>query len=74
MTACEVVRKVMEIRSVRTSALASRLNIPDRMVTDRLRQKNISIDKLNEMLRVMDYKIVALPREARVPDTGYEID
>ena len=32
-------------------------------ISDRIHQENISVLKLNELLRVLDYKIVLVPRE-----------
>ena len=29
---------------------------------------------LNEMLKALDYKIVIVPRETRVPTNGYTVD
>lgn len=44
------------------SAIAKRLGLSDRRVIyERINQKNISIAKLNEILRVMDYEIVIQP-------------
>jgi hypothetical protein len=40
----------------------------------RMTQDNMSIGKANEMLRAMDYKVVILPREARIPEGGYEVE
>lgn len=74
MRANEIIRKVMEIKEVKPSVLAARLNIKNNVLSERLGQKNISTDKLNEMLQVMDYKIMVVPREARVPDGSFVID
>jgi len=74
MKANEIIRKVMELKEVKPSMLASRLNIKNNVLSERLGQKNISIDKMNEMLRVLDYKIVVIPRKARVPEEGFEIE
>jgi len=62
------------LKEVKPSTLASRLNIKNNVLSERLGQKNISIDKLNEMLRVLDYKIVIVPREARVQDGSFEVE
>ena len=36
--------------------------------------ENISIVKLNEMLRVMDYKVVIMPSDARIGADAYEVE
>lgn len=74
MKANEIIREVMMLKEVKPSTLASRLNIKNNVLSERLRQKNISIDKLNETLRVLDYKIVIVPREARVQDGSFEVE
>lgn len=74
MKANEIIRKVMELKEVKPSMLASRLNIKNNVLSERLGQKNISIDKMNEMLRVLDYKIMVVPRSARVPEDGFEVE
>lgn len=74
MKAAEAVRVVMERGSIKVATLASRLNIKSNVLSERLSQQNISVAKLNEMLRAMDYKIVILPRETRLPDGGIEVE
>ncbi|MBR0425847.1 MAG: hypothetical protein IJK01_06985 [Clostridia bacterium] len=74
MKANEIIREVMMLKEVKPSTLASRLNIKNNVLSERLGQKNISIDKLNEMLRVLDYKIVIVPRETRVQDGSFEVE
>ena len=69
----EAIREVMSLQGVGTNKMADWLNRPPRLVSDRLRQDNISVAKMDEMLRVLDYKIVIVPREARVPEGGFEI-
>ena len=74
MKTVEAVRQIMNIKEVGTNKMADRLGKPARLVSDRLSQENISISKLNEMLRVLDYKIILAPRETRIPDGGYEVE
>ena len=74
MKAVEAVRAIMKEQGVGTNKMADRMGKPARLVSDRLSQENISIVKLNEMLRLLDYKVVIVPRASRVPDGGYEVD
>jgi predicted XRE-type DNA-binding protein len=74
MKANEAVREIMNTQEIKIATLASRLNIKHNVMSERLRQNNISIDKLNEMLRALDYKIMVVPRSSRVPDGGFEIE
>ena len=74
MKTTEAVREVMKIKQIGVNQMADRLGKSARLVSERLSQENISITKLQEMLRVLDYKIVILPRESRIPDGGYEVE
>jgi hypothetical protein len=64
----------MEITGVRPAVLCDRLNIKSNVLSERFKQKNVSISKLNEMLRMMDYKIVLVPRDSKVPENGFEVE
>ena len=74
MRATEALRKVMELKSVKPSMLCDRLGIKSNVLSERFKQRNISVEKLNEMLKVMDYKIVIVPRESRILPDSFEID
>lgn len=74
MKANEAIRSIMKTQEVKLSTVASRVGISSNALNMRLSQDNISISKLNEILRAMDYKIVAVPRNARVTDGGYEVE
>lgn len=74
MKTSEAVREIMKEKDIGTSALADRIGKPPRLVSDRLRQDNISVDKLRELLRVMDYKIVIMPRNTVLKGNEYEIE
>lgn len=34
----------------------------------------MTVKKFNEMLKMLDYKIVAVPRKTRLPEGGFEVD
>lgn len=74
MKTSEAVRAIMKEKNIGNSALADRVGKSPRLVSDRLRQDNISIDKLRELLRVMDYKIVIAPRNTVLKTNEYEIE
>ena len=74
MKTSEALREAMKIKNVSVSRMADRIGKSSRLVCERIGQENISVSKLQEMLRVLDYKIVILPREARLPDGGFEIE
>ena len=74
MQAMEAIRKIMEAQSIIPSVLCDRLGIKPNVLSERFTQKNVSVKKLNEMLKVMDYKIVILPRDAKKVSEGIEIE
>ena len=74
MLAMEAVRKIMELTGVRPAVLCDRLNIKSNVLSERFKQKNVSVSKLNEMLRMMDYKVVLVPRDSKVPENGFEVE
>lgn len=74
MNVIAAIREIMKIQSVGVNKLADRLGIKQNVLSMRLKQENISINKLTGILRMLDYKIVLLPREARVPEGGFEIE
>lgn len=70
----EAVREIMSQQGVGLTALASRIEKTPRLISDRLSQENISIEKLNEMLRVLDYKIIIAPRSRTTKAGEYEVE
>lgn len=74
MIAMEAVKEIMKLRDVRPAVLCDRLKIKSNVLSERFKQKNVSVEKLNDMLRAMDYKVVVVPRDTRVPEGGYEIE
>ena len=70
----DAVREIMKSQNVGVNQMAARLEKSSRLVSERLGQDNISVAKLREMLRVLDYKVVIIPRGARVPEGGVEIE
>lgn len=67
------VKEIMKIKEVKPSILCDRLGIKSNVLSERFKQENISITKLNEMLKAMDYKIVLVPRNTRLPENGFEV-
>lgn len=71
------VRAIMEKTGTGNNALAKKIGKLPQTVSDRLNSEkstNLSIDKLDEMIRVMGYKIVLVPEDTKVRDDWYEIE
>lgn len=73
MKATDIIRDIMEKKEVKPSMLADRLKIKNNTLSERMTQKNLSVLKLSEMLRAMDYKILIVSRNSRLPEDGYEL-
>ena len=74
MIAMDAIKEIMKLRDIRPAVLCDRLKIKSNVLSERFKQKNVSVEKLNDMLRAMDYKVVVVPRDARIPEGGYEIE
>ena len=73
----DIVKEIMKEQGVTNTVMASRLNITQAALWDRINSskvKDIPLSTLNEMLRALDYKIVIVPIDNRVPDKGYKVD
>ena len=73
MNTMSAVREIMKLREVKPSMLCDRLGIKSNVLSERFKQENISITKLNEMLKAMDYKIILVPRNTRLPENSFEV-
>lgn len=71
MKVSEIIRNIMDEKNCKPIDLAKRLGISKQTLNGRLTQDNISIDKLNEMLKQMDYKMVIVPNTSK--SKGYEV-
>lgn len=73
----EIVKEIMKEQGVTNALMANRLNITQAALWDRINSskvKDIPLSTLNEMLRVLDYKIIIVPTDNRVPDKGYKVE
>ena len=72
MTASEAIKEILKLTELNQAKLSDMLDIPLKTLNERLRHKNISVNKLDETLRVMGYKIMVVPRETKV-ENGFDI-
>ena len=77
MRTTEALKAIMEEQGISNIKLASRLGVTPAVSWDRVnndKKKNgLSVRVLAEMLAVMDYKLVIVPRETKVTG-GYVIE
>lgn len=74
MRAMDAVRKVMEESGLRHVDFAYKLGIKSQILSSRYTQKNVSVEKLNEMLSVLNYKIVIMPKVYENPKDSFTIE
>lgn len=74
MTTMEAVKEIMKRKGVRPSDLCEALGIKSNVLSERFKQKNVSVTKLNEMVGLMDYKIVLAPADKELDEDCYEVE
>ncbi len=73
----DIIKEIMKRKNVSNADMASRLDITQAALWDRLntkKTKDIPVSTLNDMARVLDYKVVVVPRSSRVSDESFVID
>ena len=73
----KAIRAIMDRKGIGLNALARMVGKNSQFVSDKLNPAkglNMSTDKLDELIRVMGYKIVLVPTETKMKDGWYEID
>lgn len=74
MVTMEAVKEIMKRKGIRPSDLYEGLGIKSNVLSERFKQKNVSVSKLNEMLRLMDYKIVLTPVDRELDEDSIEVE
>ena len=77
MTGREIVKDIMNRQEKSNAEVADMLGISQAAIWDRLNNKkvkDIPLSTLNEMVRVLGYKICILPRDHRISDEGYKVE
>ncbi len=74
MLAMDAVKQVMKIKQVRPTDICESLGIKSNVLSERFKQKNVSITKLNEMLALMGYKIAMVPADTELPEGSFEVE
>ena len=77
MNSKKAVREIMNRKGIGTRQMADMLNTNMQMVCDRLSESksvNLSVEKLNDFLSKLDYKIVLVPNDVKMKNDWYEVD
>ena len=74
MNAPDIIRDIVEKQGIQFSAICSYLKINKSTLSERLRQRNPSVEKMSEMLQALDYKLVAVPANTTLQDGWYDVE
>lgn len=77
MKPMEAVKEVMKRTNFSVNALAEGMGMEKKkanVLSQRFTQDNVSVKKLDEMLRVMGYKIVVMPANKATPSDSFRIE
>lgn len=74
MKTMDAYKKIMKLKELRPTDICEQLGIKSNVLSERFKQKNISVTKLNEMLSIAGYKILLVPQEAEVPEGTFEVE
>ena len=82
MNGREIIKDIMSKNGITNNTLANRLGITQAALWDRIDtqprknkpRKDIPVSLLSEMLQVMDYKVMIVPANTRLPKDGYLIE
>lgn len=72
MNATEIVKKIMADKGETNASLARKVHCTHSAMFERLKQKNISVDVLVEMLTQLDYQLVIQPATNKVDSSRNE--
>jgi len=70
----EAVKEIMKRKEVRPSTISEALGIKSNVLSERFKQKNVSVSKLNEMVRLMDYRVVLVPSDKSLDNDCIEVE
>ena len=75
MTINQAIREIMTLRGIRAIRLAERLGISRPTMSQRLNDKsNWTTDTACSMAKMLDYRVVLVPAEARLPKDSFIIE
>lgn len=69
----EIVKDIMASKHITMNDMAEAFGMTQNAMRNRLRLNNISIDKLEEMLTGLGYKILIVPSETKLRNREYEV-
>lgn len=81
MNGREIIKAIMELKTINNATLASKLEITQAALWDRLDtqprknkpRKDIPVSLLSEMVSIMGYKVIVVPENTTVSDNSFVI-
>ena len=78
MTTREIIKDIMSTKNMTNADMANILGLSQQAFWDRInskRNKSITVSKMNEMLKILGYELVVMPRgKANRIDGAYLVD
>ena len=75
MRATEALKDIIHAQNLTIAKVADRLNIARNALNMRLNRDNdITMGKVVDIARSLDYKIVIMPRDVKLPKDSYEVE
>ena len=74
MKTMDAYKEIMKIKELRPTDICEQLGIKSNVLSERFKQKNISVTKLNEMLSIAGYKILLVPQDTEVTEGTFEVE
>jgi len=72
----DIMKAIMEQEEIKNAELAKKLEVSNAAIWERLNNKNVKdipVSLMNEMVRAMEYKVIVVPIDCRIPEKGYEV-
>lgn len=69
----KVIRTLIEVRGMSLASYARVLGITRQTLNNRFAKDSMRLDMAYEMLSPLDYKLVVMPKGARLPKDSFEV-
>lgn len=73
MKPIDIINSIIKAKGITKASVASRLGISPQALRKRIIPDNPGIITISDTLKAMDYKVVIMPREARLPKDSFEV-
>ena len=74
MKPLQAVRDILKKQNITINTLSKRANLEYGVVSQRMKREHISCNRLLELLRPLDYKLVIVPADRKLKEDEYEVE